>query len=189
MRDRGNRTMVFVCVLMVLAAALASGCGAPAAAGPAGYNVRLSLDPAYAKALGDDHVFVHVIPLTARNHWALAGMPVDDYWQSDAAAPAAQRVGREKGTRAFDLSAAAPTALLSADDPAWAAWQRDGTAELMALSSRPAPPRGPADAAAGGPDPRRRLLPAQATADGPRDVSVVVTARGIEVGNGRPGRE
>jgi hypothetical protein len=140
-----------------------------------GYNLNLSLDAAYGKSLGDEKVFVHVIPVNTRDRDQLANMPIDSYWQSTGTTK--QKISREQNTKIFDLSADKPTATLSRDDPIWSVWKDLGDSELMILSSRPVPET----SSSGEMDPRRRFIPASAAAWASHDVRIVVTAGGLRV--------
>lgn len=148
----------------------AAGCASPS------YNVQLSLERDYARSLGDERVFIHLIPLTEQNRLRLEAMPVDAYWQFG---PSARRapIQRPPSTRMFELSADAPDATLSNQDAVWRAWRDAGARDLLVLSSRPEPP---SDSNIGE-DPRRRLLPAETSRWKQTDYRVLVTARGLEI--------
>lgn len=148
----------------------AAGCASPS------YNVQLSLDRDYASSLGDERVFIHLIPLTEQNRLSLESMPVDSYWQYG---PTTRRapIDRPQSTRMFELSADAPDATLSKQDGVWQAWRDAGARDLLILSSRPDPPSD----TGGADDPRRRLIPVAARGWKATDYRILVSARGLEI--------
>lgn len=157
------------CTAILAAALLAGGCAAQS------YNLRVALSPAYAKTLGDERIFIHVVPVTAANRWDMEAMSLDGYWQyrGQPSAPPA----RIRDTRMFELSAIDPSVVLNEDDPVWSAWRQEGAEELMVLSSRPVP----LAEAPGERDPRRRFLPPGRPRWTVRDLRVVVSQTGLNV--------
>jgi hypothetical protein len=149
-----------------------------AAIGCSTYNLHLALSDEYAHTLGDDHVFVHVVPVNPHDKEQLSNLNLDDYWQYGGTTKV---VARERDTKVFDLTAQQPTAVLSKDDPIWKTWKDRGATELMILASRPMVEH----PAAGEQDPRRRFIPADARAWTSRDVVIVVTANGLRVETGQ----
>jgi hypothetical protein len=142
------------------------------------YDLHLSLAEDYAKSLGDDHVFVHVIPVNPHDKDQLANLSLDDYWQY---AGTKKVVPRERDTKIFELSADRPSAVLKKDDPIWKIWQQRGATELLVLSSRPMVEH----PAPGEADPRRRFIPADVNKWDSADVTIALTANGLRVETGQ----
>ncbi len=168
MRETKRHTASILPLLLCCVGAV--GCASPS------YNVQLSLDRDYAKSLGDERVFIHLIPLTEQNRLHLEAMAVDSYWQYGPSSTHAP-IDRPQGTRMFELSAEAPDATLSKQDGVWLASRNFGAHDLLVLSSRPEPPRN----ASVEDDPRRRLLPAERSRRDAADYRVLVTSRGLEI--------
>src|SRR5579862_3101073 len=93
----------------IAATLLFVGCAQP------GYDIRVALDPEFRRSLGDERVFVHLVPADEHARWEVESMSVDGYWQYGSARGGTQSP-RDRGTVMFELSAANPSALLKGDD-------------------------------------------------------------------------
>jgi hypothetical protein len=159
---------VFVWLFGVLLAGGNLGC-------QPGYNLNLSLAPDYARKLGDEKVFVHVVPVPPGARDRLANQSLDSYWQYGGSAM--QKPVREAGTIVYELDAGQPAVVLSREDPRWKRWRQQKVDELLILSSRPAPPR----EMSGESDPRRRFIPAATGRWEEPEVYVEVSDTGLQV--------
>jgi hypothetical protein len=163
MKVRLTVSLLATCLLL---AGLTGGCA------PAGYNIDFSLDPHYAATLGDDRVFVHLVPVNPLNRGQWEMLSADEYWMYGTS-PQPRQPLREKGTLIFELTAAQPNASVLASDPAWVGWREKGTAVLMIMNSLPLPEKDAGQA------PPRLFIPAGSSPWSSKGVKVVIDAQGV----------